>query len=248
MRSTILATLLASTTSIIAGSALAGGYTAPVQPPVIVAPIVEETVVGDWAGGYVGASIGYSFGGDDEIGFDYYNNNAHSGRETKLGSADVKGVTGALQLGYRWQRNNWVYGPELSYEGGSVDAEEDIVADGDAATLTSEVNSIISLRFKTGYLVNPQTLVYGTVGVTHGDFDYTLASGDDKITEGYTRSGWSAGLGAERLINDRWSMFAEWEYRDFGKEDVQFGTDATYAETRATPEHHNIRVGVNYRF
>lgn len=231
------------------GAAVAGGYVAPVEPvPVVVTPPVETS---DWAGAYVGGSLGYSLGGDDVVGAEEYDADKNLlRRANNLGQVDVKGVNAGLHAGYRWQRDNWVYGPEIGIEGGSVDADDDINVFGGDVVLESSANYIASLRFKTGYVVNPQTLVYGTVGVAHGDFDYEAAYEGGSQTESFTDTGWSAGLGVERKLNEKLSMFAEWEFRGFGKTTVEYevpGTTDTIT-TQATPEHHNVKVGVNYRF
>ena len=226
--------LSASSLAIVAmsGAAFAGGYVAPVEPaPIIEAPVVPP--VADWAGGYAGGSLGYSFGADDEIGI-----RDGGVMDPALGDVEVSGVTAGLHAGYRWQRDNWVFGPELWVEGGSVD---DTATIAEGVDVTSEVNYLVGLQLKTGYVVNPQTLVYGTVGYVRGDFDYSI--GDQ--TEGYTADGYSLGLGVERKIRDNLAVFAEWQYRNFGKENVDFGDGLS---TNATPEHHNVKVGVNFSF
>jgi outer membrane immunogenic protein len=53
-----------------ASSAFAGDYVAPVADPVVATPMIEAAPVGAWAGRYAGGSIGYAFGGEDEIGLD----------------------------------------------------------------------------------------------------------------------------------------------------------------------------------
>lgn len=230
-------------------AAQAGGFTAPVVEPAV-APMVE-TAPGEWAGAYAGASIGYAFGGDDNVGLDVFNGGSLFGSSEDLGSTDLKGINGGVHLGYRWQRNSWVFGPELWIEGGSVDATDNIRYSGTNGGTTvdiegeieSKVNYLAGLQLKTGYVVNPQTLVYGTVGYVHGDFDLTF--GD---TVGYTANGYSVGLGAERKLRDNLSLFAEWQYRDFGKTKVTFRDGDDSEVTRATPSHHNLKVGVNFRF
>lgn len=239
-----------------ASGALAGGYIAPVADPVVAAPVIEAAPVSDWAGGYVGGSLGYAFGGDDEVGADIYENDVLVDRFNDLTTLKIKGLNAGLHAGYRWQRGNWVFGPELTIEGGNIsdDKSGSGTVDGDPVTLglESQVNYIAGLQFKTGYVVNPQTLVYGTAGYVRGDFDYTLSASVDgesgSLTDSYTADGYSLGLGVERKVRDNLSVFAEWQYRSFGKTDIAFtdGTDAI--TTRATPEHHNIKVGVNFSF
>ena len=238
----------------LAGTAHAGGFVAPVEP-IIVAPVAEQAP-SDWAGGYAGLSLGYSFGADDEIGFDYLQGGDDNmiGRRTALENVKVSGPTASLQAGYRWQRGNWVYGPELAIEGGNVDDSREFTAPGQglgAGTdyeLESKVNWIATLAFKTGYLMNPQTMIYGTAGVNHGDFDYTLTANGASETVGYTQNGWVLGLGFERKLTERTSMFAEYQYRQFDKTSIYYRDGADALRTEATPKHQNIRLGVNFSF
>ncbi len=243
------------TTIAVAGGAHAGGFIAPLEP-VAVAPVVTAESPLDWAGGYAGLSLGYSFGADDEIGFDYLQggNDNLIGRRTALENVKVKGPTAGLHAGYRWQRGNWVYGPELAIEGGSVDDSRDFVSPAQglgAATgydLESKVNWIATLAFKTGYVVSPQTLVYGTAGVNHGDFDYTLTANGESQTVGYTQNGWVLGFGFERKLSQRMSIFAEYQYRQFGKTSIYYRDGSDSLRTEATPKHQNVRLGVNFSF
>lgn len=229
----------------VAGAANAGGFVAPVAETPIVAPIVDVAPASDWAGGYAGVSLGYSFNGDDEVGLDFYDGGVLDGRETGLTNLDLHGVTADLHAGYRWQRGSWVFGPELAIEGGSVDDTQDFDNGVVAGTVESSVNYVATLAMKTGYVVNPATMVYGSAGFAYGDFSYAVGSSPD---EDYNASGYTLGLGVERKVSDRMSVFAEYQYRDFGSEDVTFtdGTDSIV--TVATPKHQNIKVGVNFRF
>lgn len=244
--SSFLCTCAAAMLSAATG-ALAGGYVAPVGEPVVVAPVVAETPDEDWAGGYAGGSLGYSFGGDDVIGLDIFEDDTLIQRNKDLGSVDVKGATVGLHAGYRWQRGNWVFGPELWIEGGGVDASDTVTLGGEAE-VESAVNYLAGLQFKTGYAIDARTLVYGTAGAVYGDFDYSLSTAGLSDTVTYDASGYTLGLGAERMLRDNVAIFAEWQYRNFGKTDVDFGTDANSIRGIATPEHHNVRIGVNFSF
>ena len=112
----------------------------------------------------------------------------------------------------------------------------------------SEMKNIATLVIKTGYAVNPQTLVYGTLGVARGDFDYTLSTGDFSQTRGFTATGAAGGLGVERMINPRTSIFAEYQYRDFGNERVEFSDGIDTLSTRASMTMSSVKIGANFRF
>ncbi len=230
-----------------APNVLAGGYIAPIADPVVVAPVVDVAPASDWAGGYVGGSLGYAFGADDEIGFDLYENDTLIGRGNDLGKVDVKGPTAGVHSGYRWQRGNWVFGPELWIEGGSVDAT-DTVGPNAEVEVESAVNYLVGLHLKTGYAVNPQTLVYGTAGAVYGDLDYTLSTAEGSGTVNYDNTGYTLGLGVERKVRDNLAVFAELQYRDLGETDMEFVDNDVSVLTRATPEHHHVKLGVNFSF
>ncbi|SNR33909.1 outer membrane protein [Paracoccus sediminis] len=230
-----------------ASRALAGGYAAPVSDPVAVAPVAAADPVDDWTGGYAGGSLGYAFGGNDSVGFDLYNNGDLIGRDDALGRADIKGPTVAFQAGYRWQRGNWVFGPELWIEGGSVDATDTLGAD-PGARIESAVNYLVGVQAKTGYVVTPRTLVYAAAGAVYGDLDYSLSDAAGTETVTYDTTGYSLGLGVERKVRDNLSLFAEWQYRNLGETDIEAGDEADSVLTRATPEHQDLRLGVNFSF
>nr|WP_204354527.1 outer membrane beta-barrel protein [Paracoccus saliphilus] len=230
------------------GAALAGGI---IAPAVDVEPVVaqaEPVAAGSWAGGYAGGSLGYSFGGGDQLGFTLLEDGDEEVSVPGIGDLEVKGFIAGVHAGYRWQRGNWVFGPELGFEAGSVDDNVSLELDGDVLGAESTISSILSLVMKTGYTVNPQTLVYGTFGAARGDFDYTLSDSDDSTTVGYKSSGLVAGMGIEHTVGVRNSVFAEYQYRDFGKEAVDFVGDGTTARTQATSKHSNLKVGMNFRF
>ncbi len=60
------------------------------------------------------------------------------------------------------------------------------------AEVESSVNYIAGLQFKTGYIANPQTMVHGTAGVVHGDFDYRLADATEGIPALAMRWAWAS--------------------------------------------------------
>ncbi|WP_411837982.1 outer membrane protein [Paracoccus sp. ME4] len=248
MRISVFLSVCSSALALGAGAALAGGVIAPI---VEAAPIevVSAPVAGAWAGTYAGGSLGYITGTDDEVGLALIEGGVQTDRATDLGDAGISGVTAGAHIGYRWQRDRWVFGPELGVEFGSVDESVDFTVGGVDAGIDSELNNIVTLVMKTGYEVAPATLVYGTFGVARGDFDYTLRSGDDSLTEGFSATGVAAGLGVERMINPRTSVFAEYQYRDFGNETVDFDAGGgDILSTRASMSMSSIKIGANFKF
>lgn len=234
-------TLLAAT----ATAASAGGYVPPVVDTTVVAPVVTVAapVVGNWEGGYAGLSLGYGFGGKDDVDFfgvgDY-------------GDLKPTGALGEARIGYRWQRDRWVFGPELSYMGGNIEDSIDVYAFDDnddvaAYEIESSVRGVAALKMKAGYEVMPNTLVYGTLGYARGEFKYNFLDTDTK----YRVNGAVFGIGVERAMNERVSLTAELERNQFKKTDIVIGDfvgDGGGFVTEARPSFNTVKVGVNFRF
>lgn len=215
-----------------------------------VAPVPADSAVlapaPIWRGGYVGANIAYAFNGDDRVG-----HRSPAGAMVAVpGTLEQSGINYGLRLGWRGERasgaRSFVYGVELGYDAGKAD---DSLA---TATHTASVslNNVLSLRLKSGFTNSARnTLFYGILGYARGDFDYAVAgtaAGDTiAINTGLSMNGYVLGLGAERQLTDRLSLFGEWEYLNFGKQRL---TDAGGSSTQATPKYQNIRIGLNYRF
>jgi len=230
------------------GSAMAGGVIAPVidVAPVEVAPV---SVAGAWQGAYAGGSLGYIFGAEDQVGLAAIQDGTEIGRAEGLGDLDISGATAGVHVGYRWQRGSWVFGPELGVEVGSVDASISNEVGGEAFDLDSDMQNIVTLVMKTGYAVDPQTLVYGTFGIARGDFDYELTTGGETYSEGFTTTGVAAGLGVERMVNERVSVFAEYQYRDLDNETVSFDVaPGATLDSGASTAHSSVKLGANFKF
>ena len=227
----VAATLSLATTA----TAFAGGYTTPVVEPVV-APIVDAAPA-DWQGGYAGLTLGYAFGGDDTVGISDTASDRFLGNAGKL---ELSGANAGLRVGYRWQKDRWVFGPELGYDAGSIKDDATGTVAGVDYDTSSEIKNVLALRMKTGYAVQPDLLVYGIAGIARADIEYKQNGADDS----YKKTGYIVGLGAEKMINDKWSITGEYEYANFGKEERVFGA----VSTEATPDYHNVRLGLNFKF
>ena len=218
-----------------ATTAHAGGYTPAIVEPVPAAPVVEVAQAGDWQGAYGGVSLGYAFRGDDKVG--YWTNGTLV--DENIGKAELHGLNGGLRVGYRWQRNKWVFGPELSVEGGNV---KDSFNNATFGEVESKLKNQVALKMKTGYEVQPNMIVFGTAGVSRGSFDYKIGN----LSESYTANGYVFGLGVERKVNDRMSVTGEVERNYFKRETVKFGN--TGISTEASPAFTNVKLGLNFKF
>ena len=154
--------------SLVAGSALAGGYTAPVAnpEPIVAAPVVIEDT-SDWTGFYAGAQYGQ---GSFEL-------------SDSTGSVDEDMDAYGLHGGYLRDFGKFVLGGELDYNKLDIDNVED------KADLTR-------LRARAGYDMG-RFMPYVTLGVAKLSMDgegYDISEtdvtygigGDFKVTDAFT--------------------------------------------------------------
>jgi outer membrane immunogenic protein len=92
----------------LSGSAFAADLATPrytKAPPMVVDPGY------DWSGFYAGVNVGYGWGGSSNVA---NFNDATSGAllSSVANKFDMDGVTGGGQIGYNWQRANWLFGVE----------------------------------------------------------------------------------------------------------------------------------------
>lgn len=195
-----------------------------------------------WEGAYLGGALGYAFNGDDEVGV-FSPANAYQGY---TGNLELSGAYLSLRGGYRWERENWVFGPELSIQGGNIKDSVNVTNDSLTGTAETKEKYGLTLSMKTGYKVRPETIVYGRAGVAYSKFDYKMnnAFTGSEASDDFGRAGYLLGLGAEHKLNDRLSVTGEVNYRNFGSKDL----DMNGVRTRATPKYIGLEVGLNYQF
>jgi outer membrane immunogenic protein len=176
-----------------------------------------------WAGLYVGASVGYAWGEGEQV--------TEGTFET-----DLDGAVFGAQIGYNFQRDNIVFGVEASFNGADMDGDQ---FDG---FVTTELNWYATAVARLGYSAG-DFLVYGFGGVAWGEVKLGFDDGEFNSEE--THVGWTAGLGVERALSDRFSVRLEYAHVDLGTED-HFVNDCDSCEGSA--EFDVVKVGVNYKF
>lgn len=205
--------------------------------PAAVEPVPPVALPFSWAGFYAGANIGYAFGGDDRLG-------VHSPNYLgDLGKLSGKGILGGLQSGYNYQFDSVVVGLEADIQGAQIkDSISGSVANAPGKG-RSDVKWYGTLRPRIGYAYD-RYLIYATGGLAYGSIDYKLNYNGISISNSNTKLGWTAGAGVEYAFTDNLSGRLEYQYVDFGDYTVR-GANLT---TKASPNFHAVRAGLNYKF
>jgi outer membrane immunogenic protein len=201
----------------------------PAREPVYkAAPYVQAST---WSGAYIGLHAGYAWGtGTSSFG-------GFTGGDT-----DIDGGFGGGQIGYNWQAPgaNWVLGVEADVSGGDIGFNETVPGVGSEST---SINVMGTVRGRLGFLVTPQTLIYGTGGFAwaHNTADINVP-GVIVASSSATHTGWAAGAGIEHAFAPNWTARLEYLHTDYGTETYFNSPVGLSADTD------QVRVGINYLF
>ncbi|WP_330083834.1 outer membrane protein [Methylocystis iwaonis] len=172
------------------------------------------------------------------------------------GGNSTGGVVGGGQVGYNYQIGSFVLGAETDFQGTSMRsggaANTALYPDpaGGGALLVPlspagnrgiALNWFGTVRGRAGLLVAPTLLVYGTGGFAYGNLQSQFTGASS------TRTGWTAGGGAEWMFMPNWSAKGEYLFTDLNSGGAQSVLAATATDRRHT-QYNVVRAGVNYHF
>ncbi|RIA56423.1 outer membrane protein [Dichotomicrobium thermohalophilum] len=243
-RGALLATASAALLMVSAAGAQAadlGDYDASLKDtgPVYSAPHM-------WSGVYVGAHAGYGWSDKDWSLVD--NAGEGTGDVGRKTSHDADGWLGGVQAGLNGQSGKFVYGAEveLSWTGmegkGTWKGSNDGYRDGEV-----DINWLATVAGRAGMAFD-RTLIYGKLGAAFADEDYNHTGRTRELNGDDTRTGWLIGAGIEHAYDANWSVKAEYNYIDFGEEEISLSDGERTAIFDVEQDMHVVKVGLNYRF
>jgi len=196
--------------------------------------------VATWTGFYAGINGGYAWDASD-IG-------------SALSPFDIKpeGGFGGGQIGYNWQgalHPHLVIGVEADFQGADISDEVKVSGGNAYVGIKSSLDWFGTVRGRLGYAFD-NTLVYATGGFAYGKITDEISAGYTvrkktfaaSYSEDNTSTGYVVGGGLEHKFSPNWSVKAEYQYIDLGKDSGW----AKVADENYTL--HTARVGLNYHF
>ena len=205
-------------------------------------PVNARSGVANWSGCYVGANAGY---GGTKTG--WVDAGAPEGSNTSTG-----GLAGG-QVGCDYQlASNWLVGIQGLYDWANLDGSHPYTDDTRYTDFT-KVTSITTLTGRLGYTVEPETQIYLRGGVAWaGDTFSEECSSSVDVCPGAAkviRNGWTIGGGVEHQFDQDWSVFAEYDYMDFGRRtETLVYTDASTYDYGIKQNLWALQLGISYRF
>jgi outer membrane immunogenic protein len=186
-----------------------------------------------WNGAYIGLHLG---GAWSSVDWTYANGNTadHSGN----------GAFGGVQAGYNFRTGGIVVGMEGDFSAASISGGTS--CPNNAFSCDSHVSWLGSARLRAGVTMGG-VLIYGTGGFGFGHLEMSTTLLSNGATAGSSRNevGWTAGGGAEFIVDRNWSIKAEYLYYDFGTN--TYTVDAAQ-RIKVDTTIHTGKIGFNYRF
>ena len=245
--------LAASAAIIVGASQVASAADLPAKAPAVY-PV--HAPVMNWTGLYIGGHVGSGWGTvSSDLGLAQLG--LLGGGTLAVGSGNVNGVLYGGQLGYNWQIGGWVVGIEGSISGADIDGSAACLA---TIPCSSKTNMIATVTGRIGGLmIGSNLLGYVKGGWAWKDTDYDLnfstAGASIVASASETRSGYVVGAGFEYNFSPNWTGFIEYNYMDFGRDDIAFNVATTPAlgfpatiTSGIDDRLHVLKAGVNYKF
>lgn len=203
------------------------------------APIVSAPVF-SWAGGYLGAQIGYGWGKSTFTNPEFSD------------SLKPDGFLGGLYAGYNFDAgNNVILGvdADVTYNNLKDGSSEDfniLVVGSDTKLRWSG-----AVRARAGYAID-RFLPYIAGGVAFGsvkNLNYFDAGADYfSASQTKTLTGWTAGAGVDYAATDNLIVRLEYRYTDYGSKDFSAAAQIVNFTTGNKLKTSEVRVGIAYKF
>jgi outer membrane immunogenic protein len=191
---------------------------------VLAVPFASAASAAPFDGPYVGAQVGWQSEKMQDV---------KSSFGTVPVDDKVNSVTGGLFAGYdKTVNGKFVLGAEAGLDFASDDEAQATVA---GTNYSVDPKYSFDLTARTGFLVNPQTMLYVRGGYTNARARTTLTNAAGIVADSDNQDGWLAGAGVERQLTPDVSARLEYRYSKFSEGD---GRD----------RRNRVLAGLSYRF
>jgi outer membrane immunogenic protein len=228
------------------------------------APVTRTGPVQAWSGWYVGVSAG-AVGGEERVAWSataappngFNNSGASDINLSSPGRVRTTDFIGGGQFGYNFQFQSLVVGAEADLQYTGINVSRSFLSAIFQNPYTQAVQSkwLSTVRGQLG-IASQSWLFYATAGLAVGQTDFTdnflglHGVGPINSSVNGTRAGWAAGVGAEVIAAQAWSIKLEYLHVDFGS---QSDVAQSLVNTSAITHHHSLtediaRIGVNHRW
>jgi outer membrane immunogenic protein len=178
---------------------VAAGFALVVASPAQASDYLADVAPYDWTGVYGGLHAGFVQANvtvdNRDLNYDH----------------DFDGFIGGVLGGVNFQAGNIVFGLDMDFGSAAADG-----GDGSASGVRfhQDLDWVAHVRGRLGVAVD-RLLIYGAGGLAAANFD---VQGNNRLQDGGTTTGWSAGGGLEYALTDNVLIRAEFLHDDYTNE------------------------------
>ncbi len=195
----------------------------------------------DWSGPYVGLNAGNAWARVD-YGITL------TGEKAKT---NPEGFVGGGQVGYNFQMNQWVFGPEFSFNYADMIGGKFRSLINPTVAYSSKFRSYAILGGRLGYAVD-NVLLYTNVGYALADIKVAgVFTGVDSFSKSKTFGGLAIGAGVDCALTNDMSVGLNFTYADFGSKTLNGLTktlNLNYTASNVNPRLYAVTARINYHF
>jgi len=154
-------------------------------------------------------------------------------------------------VGWNWQSGNWVFGVEGDLSATNIQGGTGGGNCGSPFICKAEIGWLGTGRARLGLATMGNTLFYVTGGAWASQNRADLLPGVGQFNEWKNASGWTAGGGAEFLVNPHWTVKTEALWVDLNSVSYAGGISPSggiFAAGHMDVNFFVFRGGVNYKF
>lgn len=202
--------------------------------------LVSPVSAQDWSGQWGSLSLGYGVGSYEQGDIE----NGQSGVEV-----DVDNVVLGLQYQRSFQRGNHVWGFDFGMSSGVKGAVPQgpvpVYWSCDLGDCNVEIEALLTLRGRYGWLLTPETMIYGAGGPAVGRVEGGIRNSFQQGSS--TAVGYTIGVGLAHMARPDLVLFGEINHIDLGT--LEFGWGDGPADTLdGSGDFNTIVIGASFRF
>ena len=213
----------------------------------------DDYVPAPWAGFYVGVNGGYGWGTPSSKVTDLEIIGGTIIAENSANFTPAGGFGGG-QIGYNWQRGRFVYSVEADIQAANIHGDATTgLAPGISATGSTDLDWFGTVRGRLGYTCGSAPFLRDRPALPlaasrTNSPKWMVRSGS--VSKSETATGYVVGGGVEYAVSPKWSVKAEYQFIDLGKDHLSVDAVAplVLAELDAEHSYNTVRVGINYHF
>lgn len=203
--------------------------------------LAQDAAAERWDGLYIGVNAGGSWlAGDMNASTPYNSYNGFAVQDLNDGS-----LAGGLQIGYNKQMSSLGLGAEAAMNFTGQKRQSTTNTPGTLFWRESNFNASVGPRLS---FATPGVIVYAKGGLAVGKFDVGHDQNGTLISAKETQYGYMLGGGAEMALGSKVSVGVQYEYMDFGNDEIHVVSPNSDIFLQPGAAVHNVKAVVNYRF